>query len=72
MSGKLIRIVAGHLMLDDQVPAGASGSCLLNTRGEVVGIVTWGQKTEDLREETVVVAVFGEWWAEPKREEAQQ
>jgi hypothetical protein len=35
------RIVAGHVVADTPPVEGSSGSCLLNARGEVVGIVAW-------------------------------
>jgi len=62
MSGRVLRVVAGHIMLDEEVPGGASGSCVLNEAGDVVGVVTWGQRTEDQRTAAVAAAVFGEWW----------
>lgn len=63
ISGKVTRIVAGHIIMDEAVPSGASGSCVLNAAAEVVGILVWGQKTDDLGEASIAVAVFGPWGA---------
>jgi hypothetical protein len=43
----VLRIVAGHYILDDMPVEGASGSCLLNRHGEVVGIINAGWDTDD-------------------------
>jgi len=43
----VLRIVAQQIILDSVPVGGASGTCLLNTRGEVVGIVTAGWDTDD-------------------------
>ncbi len=37
--GKVLRIVAGHYILDATPNPGASGSCLINEKGEVIGVV---------------------------------
>jgi hypothetical protein len=43
----VLRVVARQYVLDDIPVGGASGSCLINERGEVVGIVTGGWKLDD-------------------------
>jgi hypothetical protein len=43
----VLRIVAGHYILDDMPVEGASGSCLLNSNGEVVGVINAGWDTDD-------------------------
>lgn len=43
----VLRVVAGHYILDEMPVEGASGSCLLNKEGEVVGIVNAGWDTDD-------------------------
>jgi hypothetical protein len=60
--GELLRIVPGHLVLDREPAKGASGGCLLNANGEVVGLIVWGQPTKSQRVVAVAVAVYGEWW----------
>jgi hypothetical protein len=45
-SGKILHII-GDIIIFDTVPrAGASGGCLLNVWGKVVGIVVWGLPVE--------------------------
>ena len=39
---KVMYTKAGYVFFDEQPKAGASGSCLFNKAGEVVGIVVWG------------------------------
>lgn len=59
---KVIRLVAGHLILKPAVDFGTSGSCVLNDRGEVVGIVSWINKGPFLGSGvTGAVGVWGEW-----------
>ena len=53
--GKVLRSVAGHLVLDSPPVPGASGSCLLDTNGNVVGIVIATLDTEDGRSVGVAV-----------------
>jgi hypothetical protein len=38
---KYTRTVAGHIVFDGRALPGSSGSCLLNDRGEAVGIIVW-------------------------------
>lgn len=40
---KVLRVRLGHIVIRGLPAFGASGSCLLNSRGEVVGIVVWGR-----------------------------
>ena len=44
---KVINVVAGHVIFDDAVTPGASGSCLYDILGRVVGIISWYQILED-------------------------
>ena len=43
----VLRTVAGHYIFDGMPVGGASGTCLLNSQGEVVGIVVAGWFTDD-------------------------
>jgi len=43
----ILRIVARQYVLDEIPVGGASGSCLISERGEVIGIVTGGWKLDD-------------------------
>lgn len=45
--GRVLRIVADNLILDADSRPGSSGSCVLNERSEVVGIVAWGRQYDD-------------------------
>lgn len=60
---KIINVVAGHLFLDQAPISGASGGCLFNEYGEVIGIVTAGWKIGNAYEPNVgeAVAVYGDW-----------
>jgi hypothetical protein len=45
----LLRKVGGHLIVDNPPDEGASGSCIVNASGEVVGVVVWGMVMNDGR-----------------------
>ena len=45
--GKVAMIVAGHIVVDRQPTPGASGACLLNEEGLVVGVMVWGMPLEN-------------------------
>lgn len=47
VEGKVIRVIADNLILDENSKPGSSGGCVLNERGEVVGIVAWGREMAD-------------------------
>lgn len=40
---KVLDVRLGHILIEDAPDFGASGSCLFNSLGEVVGIVVWRQ-----------------------------
>ena len=50
------RLVAGHIAFDDSPTAGASGSCLFDSSGDVVGVVVWGMPKTG-----VAVLLTGTW-----------
>lgn len=54
-SGKVQRYVAGHIIIDKETDPGSSGSCVLNSNGEVVGILIAGMTFGDQRESTIAV-----------------
>lgn len=56
--GDVLRIFAGHIVVDREPVRGASGSCVFNQSGEVVAIVTWGHQLGA----AVAVSVYGQWW----------
>jgi len=60
-SGKVLRVVAGNIVLDEETTHGSSGSCVLNARGEVVGLIAWGIGMDNQEEVTVAVGVYGDW-----------
>jgi hypothetical protein len=61
-SAKVLRLIAGHLILDGGAMPGASGGCLFNKADEVVGIVV-GRKRVGLTDYvSVAVSVSGPWW----------
>jgi len=61
LSGKVLRTIVGHIVLDTPTPPGSSGSCVLNSRGEVVGLIAWGLDMENTEELTVAVGVWSGW-----------
>lgn len=51
----ILRIVAEHAVLDEVPVSGGSGSCVLNERGEVVGLITAAFDTDDEKGAGLVV-----------------
>ena len=45
--GVVVRLLGGYIVVDTPPKPGASGSCMVTTDGEVVGILVWGLITED-------------------------
>ncbi len=60
---KILRTISGHIVFDKSPVGGASGSCLLNEREEVVGIVIWSLR----RGVGVAVSIVDKW--QPKVKE---
>ena len=60
--GKIIKIIAGHILLDEKVTRGASGGCAYNQAGGVVGLVTFGFTTHDGKTSTGIVGIWGDWF----------
>jgi len=42
-----LRTIADNLILDENSKPGSSGGCVLNDKGEIVGIVAWGRQMPD-------------------------
>ena len=61
LSGKVLRVVVGHIIFDTSTPHGSSGSCVLNSRGEVVGLIAWGLYMDNSEELAVAVGTWGDW-----------
>ncbi len=61
MDGRVARIVAGHLIMDTITFPGSSGSCVLNERGEVVALVSFGKGLDDNEEVAGFIGVWGDW-----------
>jgi hypothetical protein len=60
----VVRVVAGHLILDTPGEAGSSGSCVLNQAGEVVAVNARGEQTKAGEPIGSVVGVWGRWLTE--------
>lgn len=65
--GKVARVVAGQIWIDQDSPAGTSGSCVENSADQVVGIIWAGHGMADGKDATGAVALFGGWRAEVER-----
>ena len=65
ISAKVLRVIAGHLILDTDpvTEPGSSGSCVLNDRDEIVAINCFGKQMKSLEQVGIVVGVWGEWGA---------
>ena len=60
LSLEVLRVVARMIVTTPEYYPGASGGCLLNASGEVLGIVAWGMESDDGREVGLAVGVWGE------------
>jgi V8-like Glu-specific endopeptidase len=56
----LLRVLSRNLIFTPETARGASGSCVLNARGEVVAINAWSLEAEDAGNVGVAVGVWGE------------
>jgi hypothetical protein len=62
VDAKVVRVIAGHLFLDDFGKPGSSGSCVFNESGEVVGINSGGNHLDgDVAIVGRVVGIYGDW-----------
>ena len=57
-------LTAGHIQFDKTPKPGASGSCLFNEDGEVLGIVNWRLYDQGYGGVGIAVALYGDWWAD--------
>jgi hypothetical protein len=68
---RVLRVISGHIILREEVEGGASGSCVINGRGEVVGVVAFGKPLTHLAGEVAgVPAIFGDWLDAQSRADA--
>lgn len=64
-TAKVTRVVAGHIVLDEDTKPGSSGSCVINSSKEAVGILVWGIGADYGPGSGVAVGIWGNW-AVPK------
>lgn len=68
---KVVNVLAGHIILREELEGGASGSCVLNSIGEAVGVVAFGKELRNLAGEVGgVPAIYGDWLAGQDRADA--
>jgi hypothetical protein len=68
---KVLRVISGHIILREEVEGGASGGCVINARGEAVGVVAFGKPLNHLAGEVAgVPAIFGDWLDAQSRADA--
>ena len=60
-SGEVVNIVAGHIYVDTKVFPGASGGCLLNAKGEAVGIAALRFELDNTNTVLGGPAIWGHW-----------
>jgi V8-like Glu-specific endopeptidase len=59
---EVLRLISGHLILREEIAHGASGGCVFNGSGEVVGIVSFGKELGSGKGEVGgVVSIYGDW-----------
>jgi hypothetical protein len=61
-SGRVAAVSAGAISLDSETPSGSSGSCVLNSDGEVVAVIAWAKEMENGSSSTFAVSVWGSWF----------
>lgn len=61
-SANITSLSSGVIGLDKPTPPGSSGSCLLNAKGEVVGLIAWGISLENDQDAAFAVALYGKWF----------
>lgn len=67
-SGRVLRIVAGNIILDTSTPGGSSGSCVLNSAGRVVGTISWNKPLDDDSGVGVAVGMWPPWFTGIRKE----
>lgn len=60
--GKVVFVVAGHVLLDQDITQGASGGCAFDKNGHVVGLMTFGMNTRDYKTAAGITGLWGKWW----------
>ena len=61
---RLVNSFAGNLIMEEPPHHGASGACVFDVAGHVVGIVTWQTPLESGERIGHAVSVVGAWWPE--------
>ena len=70
---EILNIIAAHLVLDSPGAMGASGSCVLNTHNEAVGVFQWSITLTGKETHGVASGIWGPWsdvgWVPPEPQE---
>lgn len=61
-TGRVVEVRAGVISLDTETPSGSSGGCVLNARGEVVGVIAWGKEMDNKSNAAFAVSLWGRWF----------
>lgn len=61
-TGRVVEVRGGVFSLDTETPGGTSGGCVLNARGEVVGVIAWGKEMDNQSSAAFAVSVWGRWF----------
>jgi hypothetical protein len=68
---EVLRVVFGNLILKEEATSGASGGCVYDEKGAVVGLLSWGMTMQSGDEVTGVVGLWGRWFDDVKLRQAE-
>jgi len=60
--GRVTDVGPGHFAFEPEPKNGASGGCVFNELGDVLGVVVWGLGENFASRDGVAVTLSGKWW----------